>query len=113
MTSDIEKFFRFLRLEKSLATNSIEAYQHDIARYAVFLEERGITAANDATGDDAAAFIHELHRLGLSPRSVARNLSAVKSFHRFLLGEKITTSDPTLTIELPKRGKFLPDVSES
>ena len=110
MKSDIEKFFRFLQLEKSLATNSIDAYQHDIARYAAFLEARGIVSANGATGDDVAAFIHELHRLGLSARSVARNLSAVKSFHKFLLGEKITTSDPTLTIELPKRGKFLPDV---
>ncbi len=110
MKSDIEKFFRFLQLEKSLATNSIDAYQHDIARYAAFLEARGILSANGATGDDVAAFIHELHRLGLSARSVARNLSAVKSFHKFLLGEKVTTSDPTLTIELPKRGKFLPDV---
>jgi len=110
MTSDIEKFFRFLQLEKSLATNSIDAYRHDIARYGAFLEGRGIAEANGATDDDVAAFIHELHWLGLSARSVARNLSAVKSFHRFLLGEKITTSDPTLTIELPKRGKFLPDV---
>ncbi len=110
MKSDIEKFFRFLQLEKSLATNSIDAYQHDIARYAAFLEARGIASTNGATGDDVGAFIHELHRLGLSARSVARNLSAVKSFHKFLLGEKITTSDPTLTIELPKRGKFLPDV---
>jgi len=110
MKSDIEKFFRFLQLEKSLATNSIDAYQHDIARYAAFLKSRGVASTNGATGDDVGAFIHELHRLGLSARSVARNLSAVKSFHKFLLGEKITTSDPTLTIELPKRGKFLPDV---
>ncbi len=110
MKSEIEKFFRFLQLEKSLATNSIDAYQHDIARYAAFLETRGITSANSANDDDVATFIHELHRLGLSARSVARNLSAVKSFHKFLLGEKITTTDPTLTIELPKRGKFLPDV---
>ncbi len=110
MTSEIEKFFRFLQLEKSLAVNSIEAYRHDIARYAAFLAERGIAAANNAAGDDVAAFIHELHRLGLSSRSVARNLSAVKSFHKFLLGEKITAGDPTVNIELPKRGKFLPDV---
>jgi integrase/recombinase XerD len=110
MKSDIEKFFRFLQLEKSLATNSIEAYQHDIARYAAFLEACGITSANGANGDHVSAFIHELHRLGLSARSVARNLSAVKSFHKFLLGEKITTANPTTNIELPKRGKFLPDV---
>ena len=110
MKSDVEKFFRFLQLEKSLATNSIEAYDHDISRYCTFLESRGITSAEGADGDDVAAFIHELRSLGLSARSVARNLSAVKSFHKFLLGEKLTTGNPTLNIELPKRGKFLPDV---
>lgn len=110
MTSDAAKFFRFLQLEKSLATNSIEAYRHDIARYIAFLETRGAHSPNDAKNDDVSAFIYELRTLGLSARSVARNLSAVKSFHRFLLGEKIAAQDPTLDIELPKRGKTLPDV---
>ena len=110
MTSDVAKFFRFLQLEKSLATNSIEAYRHDIDRYVAFLETRGAHSPNDAKSDDISSFIYELRNLGLSARSVARNLSAIKSFHRFLLGEKITAQDPTLDIELPKRGKSLPDV---
>jgi integrase/recombinase XerD len=110
MKSDVEKFFRFLRLEKSLATNSIEAYQHDIARYTAFLEGRGITSAEQTKSDDVSAFVHELRDLGLAARSVARNLSAVKSLHKYLLGEKLITHDPTIDIELPKRGKFLPDV---
>jgi integrase/recombinase XerD len=110
MKSDVEKFFRFLQLEKSLATNSIDAYQHDIARYVVFLESRGVASAAEVKDDDVTAFIYELRHLGLSARSVARNLSAVKSFHRFLLGEKIAATDPTLNTELPKRGKSLPDV---
>jgi integrase/recombinase XerD len=110
MKTDVEKFFRFLQLEKSLATNSIEAYRHDIARYVVFLESRGIGETDQTKSDDVSAFIHELHDLGLAARSVARNLSAVKSLHKFLLGEKITTHDPTIDLELPKRGKFLPDV---
>ena len=110
MKSDVEKFFRFLRLEKSLATNSIEAYQHDIARYVAFLESRGITSTEQTKSDDVSAFIKELRDLGLTARSVARNLSAVKSLHKFLLGEKLTTRDPTIDLELPKRGKFLPDV---
>ena len=110
MKSDVEKFFRFLRLEKSLATNSLEAYQHDIARYARFLESRGISSPGQTKSDDVSAFIHELRDLGLAARSVARNLSAVKSFHKFLLGEKLVDRDPTGDLDLPKRGKFLPDV---
>ena len=107
MKSEIEKFFRFLQLEKSLATNSIDAYQHDIARYAAFLETRGINSANSAGEDDVAAFIHELHRLGLSARSVARNLSAVKSFHKFLHGEKVTTTaTPRSLLNFRKGGNF-------
>jgi len=110
MKSDIEKFFRFLQLEKSLAANSIEAYRHDIDRYAAFLESQRINSAEKVRADDVGAFIRELHQLGLSSRSIARNLSAVKSFHKFLLGEKLTSADPAQTIDLPKRGKFLPDV---
>jgi integrase/recombinase XerD len=110
MKSDVDKFFRFLQLEKSLATNSIDAYRRDIARYVVFLESLGVNRSTNVNDDHVTAFVHELHDLGLSARSIARNLSAVKSLHRFLLGEKITVTDPTINTELPKRGKSLPDV---
>jgi integrase/recombinase XerD len=110
MKSDVDKFFRFLQLEKSLATNSIDAYRRDIARYVVFLESLGVSRSTNVNDDHVTAFVHELHDLGLSARSIARNLSAVKSLHRFLLGEKITITDPTINTELPKRGKSLPDV---
>ncbi len=110
MKSDVDKFFRFLQLEQSLATNSIDAYRRDIARYVVFLESRGVSKSTDVNDDHVSAFVHELRDLGLSARSIARNLSAVKGLHRFLLGEKITVTDPTINTELPKRGKSLPDV---
>ncbi len=110
MKSDVDKFFRFLQLEKSLATNSIDAYRRDIARYVVFLESCGVNKSTNVNDDHVTAFVHELRDLGLSARSIARNLSAVKSLHRFLLGEKITVTDPTINTELPKRGKSLPDV---
>jgi integrase/recombinase XerD len=110
MKSDVDKFFRFLQLEKSLAINSIDAYRRDIARYVVFLESRGVSKSTNVNDDHVTAFVHELRDLGLSARSIARNLSAVKGLHRFLLGEKITVTDPTINTELPKRGKSLPDV---
>ncbi len=109
-TSEVNKFFRFLQLEKSLAENSIEAYRRDISRYVVFLESQRVNAPSSARDEHVAAFLHTLRELGLAPRSIARNLSAVKSFHKFLLGEKIAVADPTENIELPKTGKYLPDV---
>lgn len=110
MKSDVDKFFRFLQLEKSLATNSIDAYRRDIARYVVFLKSLGVSRSTNVNDEHVTAFVHKLRDLGLSARSIARNLSAVKSLHRFLLGEKITVTDPTINTELPKRGKSLPDV---
>ena len=110
MNSDLEKFFRFLQLEKSLATNSIDAYQRDLARYLAFLDAGGVRSLNDVTDQHVASFVHRLRDIGLSAKSVARNLSAVRNLHKFLLGEKITSSNPTQNVELPKRGKSLPDV---
>ncbi|MBW7888093.1 MAG: site-specific tyrosine recombinase XerD [Bacteroidetes bacterium] len=105
-----EPFFRFLLLEKSLAVNTLEAYRRDIERYKKFLESLGIQYFSAVTDEHAAAYVHELRSLGLAPRSVARNISALKGLHKFLLGEKLSAADPTQNLELPKLGRHLPDV---
>lgn len=110
MTSDKDSYFRFLMLEKSLAGNTVEAYRRDIDRYVAFLEECGIKELNDVTEDHIAEYVTMLHKVGLSAKSVARNISAIKGLHKFLLGEKRTANNPTQNVELPKLGKSLPDV---
>jgi len=110
MTSDVRSYLRFLRLEKSLAANSVESYERDITRYVEYIQERGAQAFNDISEDDVSRFIRMLRDIGLSPKSIARNISAVKGLHKFLAGERITSGDPTQNIELPKIGKYLPDV---
>lgn len=110
MKHDVRSYIRFLQLEKSLATNSVESYDRDIRRYQSYLEGLGRTTFGNVTEDDIAGFIRTLRGLGLSPKSIARNISAIKGLHRFLAGEKVTSGDPTHNIELPKTGKHLPDV---
>jgi integrase/recombinase XerD len=110
MTAEAEKFFRFLQLEKSLAPNSLDAYRRDVRRYVTFLQTNGKDRPDDVDANIISLFIRGLHDLGLSPKSIARNLSAVKGFHKFLVGEKIAKSDPTENSDLPKIGKSLPDV---
>ena len=110
MESDVTLFFQFLMLEKGLATNSLEAYRRDIQRYAVYLELQGVTTSSAVTDQQIAAYIRHLHRLGLSAKSIARNLSAIKGFHKFLNNEGINAANPTENIDLPKIGKALPDV---
>lgn len=110
MKLDTRSYFRFLQLEKSLAGNSIEAYEHDIDRYSGFLESEGIGSFDSVTEEHISTFIRLLRGTGLSPKSIARNISAVKGLHKFLIGEKKTRFDPTQNIDLPKKGKHLPDV---
>ncbi len=110
MKFEKQSYYRFIQLEKSLAGNSIEAYERDIDRYAAYLESLNITKFDAVEEEHISKFIRQLREAGLSPKSIARNISAVKGLHKFLIGEKRTTHDPTQNIELPKKGKHLPDV---
>ncbi len=110
MKSAKESYFRFLMLEKSLAGNSVEAYKRDIERYISFLADRKISTFERVTDDDVSAYVVALREIGLSPKSIARNISALKGLHKFLISEKKTSVDPTQNIDLPKLGKHLPDV---
>lgn len=110
MKSDIQAYLRFLQLEKSLAANSVESYERDIRRYASYLGDAGKQSFNEVKEQDISRFIRMLREIGLSPKSIARNISSIKGLHKFLLGEGKTQDDPTQNIELPKIGKHLPDV---
>ncbi|NUN68644.1 MAG: site-specific tyrosine recombinase XerD [Bacteroidetes bacterium] len=110
MSFDIRSYIRFIQLEKSLAGNSVEAYERDIVRYVRFLTDAGLQGFAAVTEEHVSGFIRSLRDAELSPRSIARNISAVKGLHRFLSGEKVTVTDPTQNIDLPKKGKHLPEV---
>ncbi|MEI7907292.1 MAG: site-specific integrase, partial [Bacteroidota bacterium] len=110
MTFDKQSYFRFIQLEKSLAGNSVEAYERDIERYVQFLENTGITKFDQVEEEHVSKFIKTLRVLGLSSKSIARNISAIKGLHKFLAGERRSQYNPTQNIELPKKGKHLPDV---
>jgi integrase/recombinase XerD len=106
----VEEYFRFLQLEKGLATNTIEAYRRDVALYCRFLDDLGIDTLAAAGDEQASLFVRELSRAGLSAKSIARMISALKGLHRYLFGEKKIERDPTQNLELPKIGHLLPDV---
>jgi integrase/recombinase XerD len=107
---DTEEYFRFLQLEKGLAANTLEAYRRDVASYCRFLADNNVGGLGDATDDHAAAFVRALSGAGLSAKSIARTISALKGLHQYLLGEHKIGTDPTQNLELPKIGKPLPDV---
>lgn len=103
----LEAFIDYLKVEKGLAANSIYAYGQDLKKYVAGLKKIGIEDPKKVTRKDITDFLFRLRKQS-SVRSISRFLSTVKNFHRFLLREKIVSSDPTDLIELPKVDKNIP-----
>lgn len=103
----LEIFIDYLRVEKGLAKNSLEAYTRDIRRYFVFLQKQGITNPVKITRTHISDFLFSM-RQELSVISIARMLSTIKSFHTFLVRERVAAHDPADLIETPKTEKRIP-----
>jgi integrase/recombinase XerD len=106
----VEPFLDHLRFERGLSKLTLEAYEHDVARLAAFARTRGRAGPRDVITADLRSFILLLKDLGLAPSSIARNVSAVRTYFRFLLGENEVVADPSERIDAPKAWKRLPDV---
>lgn len=107
--SDIEKYKRFLLLEKGLSANTIEAYTTDIQKLFEYAAERNYSVKTLQT-EQLEEFLAGLHDKDISPRSIARIISGLKSYYRFLLIEKERGDDPSELLEAPKIGLKLPVV---
>ncbi|MCF7874548.1 MAG: site-specific tyrosine recombinase XerD [Candidatus Omnitrophica bacterium] len=107
MNTYIEAFFDYLRVEKGLSSNSIKSYKADLAKYRKYLAKLGITNPREIKRQDLTEFIFSLRGL-LSVGTISRILSTVKSFHQFLLREKIMPNNPSTLIESPKLEKKIP-----
>ncbi|UCE06438.1 MAG: site-specific tyrosine recombinase XerD [bacterium] len=110
MDKYIEDFINFLIVERNLATNTIEAYASDLNKYVEFLISRGMNNFNDVQPADVLAYLTTLHKEKLSSLTIARNLSALRMFHRFLMIENVSDSNPIDTINSPKLAMKLPIV---
>ncbi|HLP56415.1 MAG TPA: site-specific tyrosine recombinase XerD [Fluviicola sp.] len=105
----IKQFVHYLKIERSLAENSILAYQQDIEKLKDACLARELPAETVSTSD-LKTFIADLYDLGLSARSQARIISGWKQFFDFLLLEEIRKDDPSEGLDLPKIGRKLPEV---
>lgn len=105
----IKRYKTYLRLEKALSDNSIDAYLTDLDKLTRFLEYEGKTY-EEVTYNDLQQLIAQLHDIGIHPRSQARIISGIKSFYKFLLLDNFITIDPTELLESPKIGMKLPEV---
>jgi integrase/recombinase XerD len=106
----IKHFRNYLKLERSLSENTLEAYERDVFKLAQFLEMTNKKVSPlTLTSKNLKDFVEYLNDLGASPFSQARILSGIKSFYKYLLFEDLIKHDPTELIEGPKLGRKLPD----
>ena len=109
-TNDIlRKYKVYLKLEKSLSDNTINAYLADISKLFLFLTDEQIHPL-DATLDNLETFSASLRDLGIQPRSQARILSGIRSFYHYLLLEDYLQADPCELLESPQIGLHLPEI---
>ena len=100
---------RYLRLERNLSPNTIEAYRNDLAHLEAFMMRNDLNLEN-VTLEQLHTFAASLHEYGITPRSQARVLSGVRSFFRFLVLDGVVESDPTELLEWPSLPEHLPVV---
>ena len=104
----LDLFLSHARVEKGLAANSVEAYGRDLRRYLEHLESLGVSDWSTVGRAEIRSHLASLVGSGLSSRSQARALSAIRSLHALLLSERITDVDPCDEIASPRPGRALP-----
>ena len=106
----IKHFGHYLKLERSLSENSIEAYVRDVTKLQQFMEMKHPKVSPlSVTGKHLQGLLQYINELGMSAYSQARILSGIKGFYKYLLFEELIEKDPTELIEGPKIGRKLPD----
>lgn len=106
----IKHFGHYLKIERSLSPNSVEAYTHDVELLYQFitLKHPKVTPLK-VTPEQLRGFLEYINSLGMSAHSQARILSGLKGFFKYLFFEELITIDPSALIEAPKLGRKLPD----
>ncbi len=106
----LERYIRQLALEKGLADNTLDAYRNDLSRYVDFLTEKKIDRVDQITPLLMQSYVGQLYDIGLASSSLARNFSAIRSFHHYLVLNNLSEKDPSELLETPRRKRKLPTV---
>ncbi|WP_223702430.1 site-specific tyrosine recombinase XerD [Sutcliffiella deserti] len=111
MHDQLKDFLHFLLVEKGLAENTIISYERDLKSYILYMEKvEEVSSFNEVSRATIIQFLKFLQDKGKSSKTLARHIASIRSFHQFLLRDKVTTQDPTVHIETPKPQQKLPQV---
>jgi integrase/recombinase XerD len=106
----LERFRDYLALEAGNSRNTVASYLRDIGRLAEYAASRGTESPEQLTAAGLREFIYFLKDLGLAPTTIGRQISAIRTYYKFLVGEGLAARDPSERIESPKRWRTLPAV---
>ncbi|MBI4461668.1 MAG: site-specific tyrosine recombinase XerD [Acidobacteria bacterium] len=107
MQPHLARFVNYIRAERGLADNTVQAYRRDLERFGRYCQGRKLHLTRVARAH-IVDFLGALYKQGLDARSVARQLVSLRSFYRFLLQEEVLAADPTAHLESPRLWKRLP-----
>ncbi|MED0662397.1 site-specific tyrosine recombinase XerD [Geobacillus thermodenitrificans] len=111
MEHELKDFLHYLTVERNLAHNTIISYERDLKKYVHYLREvEQLEAWGEVERLHILHFLKFLSEQGQSARTIARHLASIRSFHQFLLREKMAAQDPTVHIETPQFERTLPKV---
>lgn len=104
-----DEYLGHLSVERGLSRNTLDAYRRDLGCYLGYLAERGVIDARDVTRRDIEGFVAERREAGYAASSVNRELSAIKGFHRFMLREGLSETQPASSVRFSRTEERLPD----
>ena len=108
---EIDHFLDYLLVEKGSSSNTIESYHYDLVDILLWLKkEREMENLSTATRQQLIDYFAACRSKGMSPKTMSRKLSTLRTFYKYLLLDRIITKDPTANLESPKPTKYLPGV---
>lgn len=111
MKDAVADYLHFLRVERQLSDNTLTSYERDLKAYIKDVSKvQGLTTLKEVERIHILSHLQSLKTAGKSSRTLARHISSIRSFHQFLLREKVSDSDPTVHLEMPQMDRTLPKV---
>jgi integrase/recombinase XerC len=105
----LKLFLEYLQIEKNYSQYTIEHYHHDISNFLMFMSEQAIDHLNKVQYSDARLYLTVLYERKLARKTVARKISSLRSFYKFMVREKETDENPFALVNIPKAEKRLPE----
>ena len=110
MYDDVIDYLNYIKYEKKLSKNTIESYKFDLTNYYNYLTKIGIYSVKDISLSDINNYLKKINQEGLSAKSIARHITTIREFHKYLVKIKKVSEDVSLNIENIKQTKKIPVV---